>query len=264
MVGMKFSKTSLLRSAILVGLIAVGLNPKAQSTAYFGLDLGPKVDYYSQAAVGGSPSYQPNLRIHNDVAGVFGLVFGLKLDSNVWLETGLYKSNFRANFDIIGANGARYFDNTPVNTFTSFVIPINYRRIYEVKKHMFPVPIYLTYGTGLTFLGKQKLGLTEAYRSIAEPVNPADVSEGYVEYSIFKNEIRGKMMMLNLNAGVQYRVNSNLMVNILATYRYGISGANNMLITHKFADFEPITNKISTKGNELQLTFGFRYFLIES
>ncbi|MBI1306156.1 MAG: hypothetical protein GC181_06030 [Bacteroidetes bacterium] len=228
-----------------------------QNQYFFGLDLGPKVDVYHMAT-GYAKPYSPNMKIHNDVGALFGVTGGVLLDNKYVLETGLYRSNYRATFELFDEKGRLYFRHTPVNTFTAYYLPVI---LYQRKKIGKLPNMFIQYGGGFSTIVGAKVGLQTPYYSQEVPLNEADLTEGYISYTVVNNSFDAKIITLNMNVSLHYPVNEVVVASLTASGRFGISGNNYVDIEHTTPDHYKVQNSLFTKGGGFQLQFGFRYFL---
>lgn len=230
---------------------------QAQNQYYFGLDIGPKYDRY-RLATGGTRPYAPSMQVRNDLGAFFGAVGGVILEEKFVMETGIYRSNFRAIFDLINEDGKRYFVNTPVNTFTAFMVPF----IFSTRKAIGSSgTTFLHLGGGISTLIGSKMGITEVFYSHAEPIDPEDLSKGNIAYTILENTFNAKILTANLNASLFYPVNESVAAILTFSGRVGVAGNNYVDIEHFTPDHQNVKNTIYTTGTGFQIQFGFRYFL---
>lgn len=232
----------------------------AQNKYYIGLDIGPKFDQY-KLATGGSRPYSPSIEIRNQMAATFGVLGGVLMEDKLLFEAGIYKSDYRVHFDIINEQGNAYFYNTPVNTFTSYMIPFNFNFIKTSQGKY--EPRHWIFGTGFSLLAGTKLGIRETFTSSPVLVDPLDASKGDISYVISNNGFDAKIIMLNLNLGYQYPINESVNINVSINSKLGIAGNNYFDITHSTPDNPEVINSIFTTGTSLQFNIGFRYFLRE-
>ncbi|MCB9261510.1 MAG: hypothetical protein H6607_03980 [Flavobacteriales bacterium] len=239
-------------------IIVISTLGMAQNQKYIGLDIGPKVDWY-RLATGGSRPYSPSLNLHNPIGASFGIIGGIKIDNKILLETAIIKSDFRTNIDIINEDGKRYFVNTPINTFTSYMIPFNFNFIKPIQKKY--DTHYWYSGIGITTLVKKKLGLDQTYISPEVFVDENDLTQGSIQYTITGNDFDADLIMFNLNAGYQYPLNEGIMINVSMQLRAGVAGNNFFDLTYKTPQYSAIQNTIYTSGSGIQFNIGFRYFI---
>lgn len=249
-----------LRLLSIVFLICVSLMSYGQEerTYYVGLDIGPKFDIYRLAS-GGTQPYSPNIKIHNHLAATFGILGGVKLDNKLLIEAGVYKSDYRVNIDIIDEQGRAFFVNTPINTFTSYMIPFHFNGI-RTKQGKYE-PMHFIYGTGFTVLAGTKRGIKETYFSPEVPVDPLDVNQGFVSYQVSNNSFSAKIVLVNINLGYQYPINDYVNINLAMNSKVGVAGSNYFDIQHNTPNHK-VTNSIFTKGTSIQFNIGFRYFIL--
>ncbi len=227
----------------------------AQNSYFFGLDIGPKFDQY-KLATGGTRPYDPSINLRNDIGAMFGVSFGVLVEDKLMLESGIYRSNFRAIFDIVNEGGQKYFINTPVNTFTSFMLPFN----LNVRK-----PIgrsegtYVHLGGGFSTYFGTKRGITEVFYSHAEPVDPENFNKGNIAYIIRDNDFDAQLITLNLHTSFHFPVNEVVSGSMSVTGRLGVAGNNYVDIEHATPDYASIKNSFFTSGSGVQFLFGFRY-----
>jgi hypothetical protein len=239
-------------------IIMLSITGFAQNQYYVGLDIGPKFDQY-QLATGGSRPYHPSINVYNQMAATFGVLGGVTLEDKYQVEVGIYKSDYRVNIDLVTETGDEFFVNTPINTFTSYMIPFNFNAIktwqgaYE--------PRHFIYGTGVTMLAGTKMGLDGTFISPAVPINPLNASEGSISYVISNNNFDAKILMLNINIGYQYPINESVNINVSMNSKLGISGNNYFDIEHRTPNHSSVVNSIFTTGTSLQFNIGFRYKL---
>ncbi len=114
-------------------------------------------------ATGGTRPYHPSIKIYNQMAATFGVVGGAIVEERYQVEVGIYKSDYRVNVDLLTESGDVYFANTPINTFTSYMVPFNFNvvKTWQGKYE----PRHFIYGTGVTLLAGTKMGLTETFFS---------------------------------------------------------------------------------------------------
>lgn len=230
----------------------------AQSDYYIGLDIGPKFDQY-RLGTGGTRPFHPSIKLYNQMAATFGVLGGVLLENNYQIELGIYKSDYRVNIDLLTESGDVFFANTPINTFTTYMIPFNFNAVktwqgkYESR--------HFIYGTGVTLLAGTKMGLEETFYSPNVPINPLNAAEGSISYVISNNSFDAKLIMLNINLGYQYPINESVNINVSMNSKLGIAGNNYFDITHKTPNHNAIKNSIYTTGTSLQFNIGFRYFL---
>ncbi|MBO6518353.1 MAG: hypothetical protein JJ975_17595 [Bacteroidia bacterium] len=247
---------------ILTLLFTCGMHAttRAQNVYYAGLEIGPKFDQYRLAS-GGNRPYSPSLSVSNQMAATFGILGGVKLEDRLLIEAGIYKSDYRVHIDVINEDGQRYFENTPINTFTSLMIPFNFNFI-KTKQGKYE-PQHLIIGTGFTLLANTKLGITETFVSPEILVDPFDVSKGTISYTVSNNQFDAKIFMLNLNLGYQYPINDFVNINVSMNTKLGVAGNNYFDITHRTPDHAQVRNSVFTSGTSIQFNIGFRYFFIE-
>jgi len=243
---------------IILILSVISQAATAQNDYYIGLDIGPKFDYY-KLATGGARPYHPSIKIYNQMAATFGVVAGALVEEKYQVEVGIYKSDYRVNIDLLTESGDVYFANTPINTFTSYMIPFNFNAVktWQGKYE----PRHLIYGTGVTLLAGTKMGLTETFFSPEVPINPLNASAGSIAYVISDNTFDAKIVMLNLNISYQYPINEVVNINVGMNSKLGIAGNNYFDITHRTPNHASVKNSIFTTGTSLQFNIGFRYFL---
>lgn len=241
----------------LIGLLLSG-KVLAQRQYYIGLDIGPKFDQY-KAEPSGSAPYTPNIKITNPLGATFGVVGGAILEDNYNFEVGIFKSDYKFHVDLIAPNGVTYFKNTPINTFTTYMIPVHFNKLHtwqgKYDKRCF------VYGTGFTLLAGNNLGINETYTSPRIPINPLNSDEGEISYTVSDNVFDAKMIMLNLNLGYQYPINEFVNVNLSMNSKIGVAGSNFINISHSVPNTLPIRNTISSTGTSIQFNIGFRYFI---
>ena len=104
-----------------------------QNDYYIGLDIGPKFDYY-RLATGGTRPYHPSIKIYNQMAATFGVVGGAIVEERYQVEVGIYKSDYRVSVDLLTESGDVYFANTPINTFTSYMVPFNFNVVKNMAR----------------------------------------------------------------------------------------------------------------------------------
>ena len=231
-----------------------------QNDYYFGLDIGPKFDQY-RLATGGSRPYHPSIRLYNQMAATFGVIGGVMLEDKYQVEVGIYKSDYRVNIDLLTESGDVFFANTPINTFTTYMIPFNFNAVKTWQGEY--EPRHFIYGTGVTMLAGTKMGLDETFFSPEVPINPLNASDGSISYVISNNSFDAKIVMLNINLGYQYPINESVNINVSMNSKLGIAGNNFFDITHKTPNHNAVKNSIYTTGTSLQFNIGFRYFLGE-
>ncbi|MFT5725600.1 MAG: hypothetical protein ACI9JN_002726 [Bacteroidia bacterium] len=250
------------RKKITLALVCclLSIYSSGQNDFYIGLDIGPKFDQY-RLATGGTRPYHPSMKIYNPLAATFGIMGGIMLEDKYQVEIGIYKSDYRVNIDLLTENGDVFFANTPINTFTTYMIPFNFNAVktwqgtYE--------PRHFIYGTGFTILAGTKMGLSETFVSPEVPINPLNSSEGSISYVISNNSFDAKIIMLNLNLGYQYPMNESVNINISMNSKIGIAGNNFFDITHKTPKHNAVKNSVYTTGTSVQFNIGFRYFITE-
>ncbi|MCB0735390.1 MAG: hypothetical protein KDC76_12465 [Bacteroidetes bacterium] len=240
----------------LIGSLCLTLVVQGQNRYFLGVDIGPKVDIYRLAS-GGSRPYDPSLSVENDLGAFFGVNGGVLVENKIMVETGLYRSNFRAVIDIVNEDGQHYFQNTPINTFTAWFLPVNFniRKPWRDKPNQF---WYAGFGTS-TLVGIKR-GVDQ-YISHGELVDPSDINQGTIGYSITSNSFDAKIITLNGNAGIHYPINASVVANFSISVRLGVAGNNFIDIDHETPDYPSVKNTIYTSGSGAQLQFGFRYFL---
>lgn len=231
-----------------------------QKEYYIGLDIGPKFDQY-KLGTGGFRPYHPSINVYNQMAATFGILGGALIEERYQVEVGIYKSDYRVNIDLLTENGDIYFANTPINTFTTYMVPFNFNAVktWQGKYE----PRHFIYGTGVTMLAGTKMGLDETFYSPEVPINPLNASEGSISYVISNNSFDAKIVMLNINLGYQYPINESVNINVSMNSKLGIAGNNFFDITHKTPNHNSVRNSIYTTGTSLQFNIGFRYFLGE-
>lgn len=230
----------------------------AQKSYYIGLDIGPKFDQY-KLATGGTRPYHPSINVYNQMAATFGVLGGALLEDKYQVELGIYKSDYRVNIDLLTENGDKYFANTPINTFTTYMIPFNFNAVKSWQGTY--EPRYFIYGTGVTMLAGTKMGIEETFYSPEVPINPLNASDGSISYVISNNSFDAKIIMLNINLGYQYPINESVNINVSMNSKLGIAGNNFFDITHSTPNHPSVRNSIYTTGTSLQFNIGFRYFL---
>ena len=243
---------------LLLGLVSTPAF--TQNDYYIGLEIGPKFDYY-KLATGGNRPYHPSINIYNQMAATFGLLGGAIVEEKYQIEVGIYKSDYRVNIDLLTENGDVYFANTPINTFTSYMVPFNFNAVKSWQGKY--EPRHFIYGTGVTLLAGTKMGISETFYSPEVPINPLNASAGSISYVISDNSFDAKIVMLNINIGYQYPINESVNIHIGMNSKLGIAGNNYFDITHKTPNHAAIKNSIFTSGTSLQFNIGFRYFLDE-
>lgn len=248
------------RKYFIIILIISGLatHTLAQNDYYIGLDIGPKFDQY-QLATGGTRPYHPSIKIYNPLAATFGVLAGALIEEKYQVEVGIYKSDFRVNIDLLTENGDVFFANTPINTFTTYMIPFNFNAVktWQGKYE----PRQFIYGTGVTMLAGTKMGLSETFISPEVPINPLNASEGSISYVISDNNFDAKIVMLNINIAYQYPINESVNINLGMNSKLGIAGNNYFDISHRTPNHAVVKNSIFTTGTSIQFNIGFRYFL---
>ena len=249
------------RSITVLVIVLSALSIKAQSRYYIGLDIGPKFDLYRLASSGARP-FDNSIEIANPMAATFGVTGGVLTQEGYQLEAGIYKSDYRVNVTLFTEDGGAYFTNTPINTFTSYMIPFNFNRVKSWQGKY--EPRHLIFGTGFTLLAFTKLGIEETYFSPQVPIDPNNLNQGNISYTITDNGFNAQVVMLNLNIGYQYPINESVNISISANPKLGIAGNNFFDITHTTPNHAAIRNSIFTSGTSMQLNIGFRYFLDES
>ncbi len=230
----------------------------AQKQYYFGIDIGPKFDQY-KLVKNSQQAFSPNIKIYNPLAATFGVLGGMMLEEKYQLEAGIYKSDFRVNIDLLTQSGDKFFVNTPINTFTSYMIPINFNvvKTWQGKYE----PRHFIFGTGFTILANTKLGIAETFFSPEVPIDPQNSSAGAISYVISDNTIDGGMVMLNLNLAYRYPINESVNISVGMNSKIGVAGTNYFNISHSTPNFAPVKNRLETKGSSVQFNIGFRYFL---
>ncbi|MFT5480345.1 MAG: hypothetical protein ACI9UJ_000939 [bacterium] len=248
------------RKILAILFIISGLATKslAQNDYYIGLDIGPKFDQY-QLATGGARPYQPSIKLYNPMAATFGVLAGALIEEKYQVEVGIYKSDYRVNIDLITESGDIFFANTPINTFTSYMVPFNFNAVktWQGKYE----PRHFIYGTGVTMLAGTKMGLAETFISPEVPINPLNASEGSISYVISNNSFDAKILMLNVNIGYQYPINESVNISLAMNSKIGIAGNNYFDIVHRTPNHAEVKNSIFTTGTSIQFNIGFRYFL---
>jgi hypothetical protein len=237
-------------------LLLLSTSAEAQNTYFFGLDIGPKYDQYVLGTAGTRP-YDPSLNIRDDVGALFGISFGVLLNDHLMLESGIYRSNFRAIFDIVNDDKKEYFVNTPVNTFTANMVPVS---LYVRKPFTRTEGAFIHFGGGFSTLLGTKKGLEEMFFSHAEPIDPEDLNKGTIAYTILNNKIDANIITINLSSSIHYPVNEAVAASVTVLGRLGIAGSNSVNIEHSTPNHSSVRNRFYTKGSGVQLQFGFRYF----
>lgn len=248
------------KTLILLASLLLAFESYAQKEYYFGLDIGPKFDQY-KLATGGTRPFHPSIHVYNQMAATFGILGGALIEERYQVEVGIYKSDYRVNIDLLTESGDVYFANTPINTFTTYMIPFNFNAVktWQGKYE----PRHFIYGTGVTMLAGTKMGLEETFYSPEVPINPLNATDGSISYVISNNSFDAKIVMLNINLGYQYPINESVNINVSMNSKLGIAGNNFFDITHKTPNHNAIKNSIYTTGTSLQFNIGFRYFLGE-
>lgn len=236
-------------------LLLFPVSAEAQNTFFFGLDIGPKYDQYELGTAGSRP-YDPSLNIRNDIGAMFGVTFGVLLSENLYLESGIYRSNFRAIFDLVNEDKKKYFINTPVNTFTANMVPVN---LYIRKPFTKTEGTFIHFGGGFSTLIGTKKGLEEMFFSHAEPLDPENLNKGNIAYTILDNNLDANIITLNLSSSIHFPVNDEVTASVTVSGRLGIAGNNTVNIEHSTPDHASVRNAFSTKGSGVQIQFGFRY-----
>ena len=248
-----------LRLRLFILLVGFSVLASAQDKQFFiGLDIGPKFDQYRVESTG-SKAYEPNLNISNPLAATFGVLGGIKIEDRIMVEAGIYKSDYRVNIELVAKDGSRHFSNTPINTFTSYMIPFNLNFI-KSKQGKYE-PQHFIFGTGFSLLARPRLGLEGRFYSVETPLDPLDLTKGLVSYEIYDNNFDADIVLLNLNAAYQYPINEDVNIHVGVNGRIGVAGKNFFKIDQKTPSNPTITNTISTSGSSLQLSIGFRYFI---
>ena len=242
---------------IFVSIAILTTSAVAQNQYFFGLDIGPKVDIY-RLATGGSRPYSPSFRVKNDMGALFGVSAGAIVEEKIMLETGLYRSNFRAVIEIVNEENQTYFRNTPVNTFTAWFLPFNFNFRKPMKNQKGG---YLFGGFGASTLVGIKKGINEPYFSHGELVDPSDVNQGTIAYQINANAFDAKIVTINANGGVQYAINDQVFASAQLSLRMGVSGNNYVDFEHETPEQASVLNSIYTSGSGFQMQLGFRYLL---
>jgi hypothetical protein len=231
----------------------------AQTNQYYiGLDIGPKFDQYRIENTG-AKAYTPNLNITNPMAATFGVLGGVKIEDKIMVEAGIYKSDYRVNIELVAKDGSKHFSNTPINTFTSYMVPFNVNFI-KSKQGKYE-PQHFIFGTGFSLLARPKLGLTGRFASVASPLDPLDLTKGLVSYEIYDNDFDADLVLLNVNAAYQYPINEDVNIHIGINGKIGVAGKNFFKIDQKTPNNPTITNTVSSTGSSIQISIGFRYFI---
>lgn len=245
--------------AILICILLVGFHgfTQAQKLYFFGFDLGPKMDFYQMNTT--SNRYAPNLQLQNDIAAMAGLTAGVLIDDRFKLETGLYQSNFKTRFTITDDKGEEHFNNEPVNTFSSLMIPVS----LNIRQELGNPRWQLFYGIGFSTFINEESGIDGFYQSPTSLVDADYPDKGAVQYIIYDNKFVGSIMTANLNAHAMYAINDQLFLSLNLEGHYGVSGENFFRIAHKteINGEHDIENTVFSKGSAMQFNVGFRYFV---
>lgn len=241
-----------------------GSQPNEERVFYFGFDLGPKYDHYTVRQTGG-PDYSPNIKIIKDIGATAGISGGFLIDNKYVVELGIYRNNYKAKLEFISPQGNIFFDNTVVNTFSSYSIPVKVGSRFSdhSRTSLFYVQV------GVTTLLNATLDFDQPKNSVLDQKTVDDVPVDQMEYVIWNNLLDGKIMTMDATLVWNRALRKNLFFSTSLSARFGIGGENRFTTVHhtrnedNTEDVRDVTNEISTSGTGLNLTVGFRYFMFE-
>jgi len=247
-----------MRSLLITLLFSVCvLSSHGQKLYFFGFDIGPKMDLYRLNPA--QNRYSGSIELKNDVAASAGISAGVLIDGKLKLEAGLYQSNFKTRFTLTDDKGFQHFENEPVNTFSSLMIPVS----LNLRKEMANPRWQLFYGVGFSTFINEEIGIDGSYVSPISLVDGDDPSKGSLQYIITENKFVGSIITANLNLHALYGINDQLFLSMNLEGHLGVSGENFFSVSNNTeldGEFD-VVNTAFSSGSAMLFNVGFRYFV---